>query len=234
MMKNKLLYIFVGLILHAYAGVLFSAELASSVWGGVGEGAHGNNGVLIVALNKETNILTGYYEANDTTGNGTNECKMYFSGKVNNSSIEVSISDADKGSFAVGARVFKGYIILKNEGGKSFAILYPGEKSWSCEWMYDGLPSYLPPKNFSLREGLKFGFVRDDDFIAVGVVKANRANFYSAPDESTIRRAFLVAGDFIYVFAEKPDWYYVKFQGKKKETVGWIKKSDTIQFDRQR
>lgn len=231
-MKNKLFKFLIGFVFISYAGLSLSVELASSVWEGVGEGAHGNSGVLIIALNKETGVLTGYYEANDTTGRGTNECKMYFSGEANDSSLEVSISDADKRSFAVKSSFFKGRILFRKEGGRNFAVLYPKEKSWSCEWMYDGLPSYLPPKNFSLRDGLKFGFVRNDDFIAVGVVKANRANFYAAPDELTIRKAFLVAGDFIYVFAEKHDWYYVRFQGKKKETMGWIKKTDTIQFDR--
>lgn len=232
MIGSRVFYIVCALCFFVCSKLSVAVEISSSVWSGVGEGAHGDNGVMIVAFNKETNVLTGYYETSNTVGSGISECKVYFSGTGGGASVKVNVSDADKASFSTKAKSFNGSVVFNTDGRRRFAMFYPEKKSWSCEWVYDGLPSYVPPKNFNIKNGLQFDFVRDEDFVAVGVVKANRAYFHTDPDTSAIRKTFLVAGDFFYAFAENNDWYYVKFKGRKKPTVGWIKKSDTIQFDR--
>jgi hypothetical protein len=98
-----------------------------------------------------------------------------------------------------------------------------------CDWLltYVNAPSIeqqgseltvLVPK-------LKFG-----DWIGIYTIKSRRANFHKMAGDADVEKAFLVAGDTIYVYEEQPGWYYVKFQGRKKQTVGWIKKADTVQF----
>jgi len=71
-------------------------------------------------------------------------------------------------------------------------------------------------------------------WISVFAIGSKRAPFYQTTEESSVRKAFLVQGDLVYVYDEKPGWYYVKYEGGNKTTVGWIKKSDTVQieFDR--
>ena len=68
------------------------------------------------------------------------------------------------------------------------------------------------------------------EWLAVSVIQSKRAFFHKEPDETTVGKAFLVAGDLVYVFEEKAGWYYVKYKMRKKETVGWIRKDDTVQF----
>ena len=231
-MKKYKVHFFLFLNIFLYAHLCFANDFNSSVWSGLGGRAHGDNGTLIIGVNKSTNKLTGYYETSNTTEDGTNECQIFFSGTIDqkNNLTDLIMSDAHKGFLGLKSEIFKGKLVLQKNGGVFRAVLYPQEKSWSCAWLYDGLPSYMPPKDFNLRDGLKFEFIRNENHIATNVVRANRAYFHSESNDSTASKAFLVAGDLIYVYDEKPGWYYVKYQGRKKETVGWIKKSDTIQF----
>jgi hypothetical protein len=231
-MKKYKSHFFLLLNIFLYAHLCFANDFNSSVWSGLGAGANGDNGTLIIGVNKSMNKLTGYYETSETTGNGTNECQMFFSGKIDqkHNSTDLIMLDAHKGSLGAKSETFKGKLVLQKNGSTFRAMLYPEEKSWSCEWLYDGLPSYVPPKDFNLRDGLEFEFIRNENHIATNVIKVKRAYFHSEPKDSTAGKAFLVAGDLIYIYDENPDWYYVKYQGRKKETVGWIKKSDTIQF----
>ncbi|MCC2971636.1 SH3 domain-containing protein [Massilia sp. IC2-476] len=39
----------------------------------------------------------------------------------------------------------------------------------------------------------------------------------------------MVRGDVVYVYEERPDWYFVRYDNGKRETMGWIRKSDTVQ-----
>lgn len=80
---------------HFFSRIVSSAEFESSVWSGISEGAHGDNGSLIIGVNKKTKIISGYYEANDITGNITAECKFYFTGSFQaDNSINIRITSA--------------------------------------------------------------------------------------------------------------------------------------------
>lgn len=75
-------------------GVL-SAGFDSSVWSGVGEGAHGDNGSLIIGVSKKTKMYSGYYETNDITGNITAECKFFFTGYLQpDNSVDILLTSA--------------------------------------------------------------------------------------------------------------------------------------------
>ena len=65
---------------------------------------------------------------------------------------------------------------------------------------------------------------------SVHTIKSKRAAFYKAPGGSPVEGTYLVPGDTIYAYEEQPDWLYVKYQGRKKLTVGWMKKADTVPF----
>lgn len=106
--------------------------------------------------------------------------------------------------------------------------------------------SQLPEQVFSLRlsENLQgcspnvdvsefdfdFSVNTNGDWKSVTAVQSKRAYFYSSPDEGKKEKSYVVRGDLLYVYDELPIWYYVKFKAGKKETVGWIKRSETIQL----
>jgi hypothetical protein len=98
-----------------------------------------------------------------------------------------------------------------------------------CEWI---LPFVGEPSIREQGKTLSISIPKRTagDWIAVHAIKSARAYFYKAPGESQAQKAFLVAGDTAYVYEERLDWMYVKFQGRKSLTSGWIKKSDTVQF----
>lgn len=226
--SGSLLYCCIAIFLSR--GVL-SAEFDSSVWSGVGEGAHGDNGSLIIGVNKKTKMYSGYYETNDITGSITAECKFLFTGYMqHNNSVNLHIASAHPDFIQDRSKVIQGKMRLQLNKDKPKLIISPEQVPVSCEWLYQGLPSYRPPESFKFKDGLLHEFVRDGDWIAVGVVRSKRAYFYPKPNAARRGKAFIVAGDLIYIYGEKPSWYWVKFNAGKKETVGWIKKMDTVQI----
>jgi hypothetical protein len=66
-------------------------------------------------------------------------------------------------------------------------------------------------------------------WIGVYAISAERARFHSRPDSTAVQKAFVVHGDIVYVYDEQPGWYFVEYEGGKKKTRGWIRKSDTLQ-----
>lgn len=74
---------------------------------------------------------------------------------------------------------------------------------------------------------ISFGKLSPGGWIGVFAIKSERAPFYRSADESSVQEAHLLQGESIYVYAEKKDWYYVKYETRKKTTAGWVKKSDT-------
>lgn len=102
----------------------------------------------------------------------------------------------------------------------------PGEQSFTLV-----LAEHIPncTENIGVPD---FGFELNklDNWKLVSGVGSKRAHFHSNPHPKDRKKSFLVAGDPIYIYAEKPEWYFVKYRDGKKETTGWIKKSDTIQM----
>lgn len=73
-----------------------------------------------------------------------------------------------------------------------------------------------------------------NDWIGIAAIRSKRALFYGGPDTAAVRKSFLVAGDVVYITEEKPGWYRVRFTHAIRETTGWIKASDTVQFQAKR
>jgi hypothetical protein len=214
-----------------FSATAFCADISSSVWKGIGEGAHGENGVVIIGVNPNTKILSGYYESSDITGNITAECKFFFSGKVTISNvIPVKIVTAYPAFVEDKSAPINGKIEALPGSNMENLAIYPSKIPRSCDWLYSGLPSYVPPIGFTLESGLANEFSRKGDWQAVDIIRSKRAYFHSQPNDNSKGKAFVVAGDVIYIYAEDHDWYYAKFRNTKKETSGWIRKIDTIQL----
>lgn len=211
----------------------FAMELSSGIWGGVGEGAHGENGTLIVGINVTTKVLSGYYESSDRSRTINAECRFYFEGKFESKSIvPIRITGVHPGLIREKSEIIEGKAVIQSNSKYYNIVIYPDRIPPSCDWLYSGLPSYVPPPNFKLINGLSNSFQKNGSWQAVNVIRSKRAYFYRQPTETSKEKKFLVAGDLIYIYEENPDWYYAKYQGERKDTSGWIKRADTVQFSK--
>jgi hypothetical protein len=187
------------------------------------------NPFIVIGYNKETDVVTGSISATRTAPGQTDECRVLFSGHSK------APSDLTVRYFEVAANenVERNSVIDKaaaiRDGADVKLILNKKGLSGDCEWI---LPFIGEPRVKENHGKLYFSIpkLETGDWIAVHTVKSVRASFYKVPDAKNAEKAFLVAGDTVYVYEERQDWYYVKYQGRKKQTLGWIKKSDTVQF----
>ena len=189
-----------------------------------------DNPFIVTGFNPQTNMLTGYVSALRTSPGRTDECKFVFSGRSERkNSLPVSIKNAVNTSVNGNAElteITKGRVA--SDGKQKKIIIHHAALPGDCDWIL----SFIGGEKV-IQNGEGFSILIDGgiigDWLAVYVIRSKRAYFHQSPKESSSGKSFLIAGDLIYVYDEKKDWYYVKFKGRKK-TSGWIKKSDTVQF----
>lgn len=181
-------------------------------------------GTVSAAIGVTEKKLTGFYhfkqmEMPDRSFHA--DCKIFFYGDFSaGKAIAVrAISANSKAMKPVsGTLTFNGYI--------KPAKHLPGEQSFTLV-----LAEHIPncTENIGVPD---FGFELNklDNWKLVSGVGSKRAHFHSNPQSKDRKKSFLVAGDPIYIYEEKPEWYFVKYRDGKRETTGWIKKSDTIQM----
>lgn len=190
-----------------------------------------DNPYMVLADDPKNNLLHGFVAALRTAPGRTDECKFFFRGEpFKNGTARISIADAARyraPSSPAGSDVVHG--VITTVGKKYVLEISNPEKIGDCDWIlgFIGGPSVLQ-KGTSFQ--LTFLGEESGDWNSLAVICRKRAHFYSAPAEQKKRKAFVVAGDFVYVFDEIGDWYYAKFSDGRSETVGWIRKADTVQL----
>ncbi|CDG83169.1 hypothetical protein [Janthinobacterium agaricidamnosum] len=192
------------------------------------------NPSIITGFNPDTKNLTGYVSLSRPAPGSIDWCNFLFYGKVDGKqAIPVSLKNVvkDEGRESIAqsrpSTQSKGKIEISS--GKNILLIEESELPGACTWMFPaaGVAGIAQAgTTFSVRLG---GEVKGS-WIAVGVISSKRAHFHAQPDEKTIKKAFLISGNVLYIYKEENDWLYVKFQGLNKETYGWIKKSDTVQL----
>ena len=187
------------------------------------------NPFIATGFNNTTNLFTGSISVSRTAPGETNECRILFSSKTKDQkTLQVRY-------FVVGAEDS----VSKFSDIDKASVVYDGEKikikldrkklEAGCEWIlsFVGEPSVT-------QQGDNVFFVIPErtpgTWRSVHTIKSKRAAFYKAPGGSPVEGTYLVPGDTIYAYEEQPDWLYVKYQGRKKLTVGWMKKADTVPF----
>lgn len=222
------------MLTRLFGGFLLATTLMTSCFAAADIRSTANdfsdNPFIAIGVNPVTRVVTGYVSALRIVPGRTDVCKFVLRGALTASGkVLLSVKDA--------------VLENQNEGaldGKEFAILTarqdtiqidllnalaPGDCDWILGWA--GGPNISAnSKGYSLSVDAR----SKADWIGVVVIRNKRAFFHNAPDSATVRKAFLVSGDVAYVIAEKTGWYHVRYTHALKETVGWIKVSDTIQF----
>lgn len=179
-------------------------------------------GAVTAAIGVTEKKLTGFYHFMQMEMPGRSfhaDCKIFFSGDFSAGkvfAIRATTANSKAMKPVSGTLTFNGYI--KPAKGLS------AEQSFTLV-----LAEHIP--NCTDNIGVpNFGFDINklDNWKLVSGVGSKRAYFHSNPQPKDKKKSFLVAGDPIYIYEEKPEWYFVKYRDGKKETTGWIKKTDTI------
>jgi len=189
------------------------------------------NPFVVTGFNKKTNILTGYITILRTSPGRTDECKITFAGRYEKDGLfKVFVRNAVKGVLGDNIesnRLASGEIRLDSR--RAYLVLDKKTAPGDCDWIAD----FADGERVVQKGGSIFIQIKNDivgNWVAVSVIKSPKAYFHKNPDEASASKAYLIAGNMAYIFDEQSDWYLVKFRGRKKETVGWIRKSDMIQF----
>lgn len=187
-----------------------------------------DNPFISIGVSQKSNTLTGYFSALLTAPGKTDACKFAFSGMISDDKpISLSVQDVVSFETPQNSQVNGTRAQLSVKNGTGHIFLPKSALPGDCNWILDavGAPAAVHEKDgFSI----DFKLGKKEDWIAVNVIKSKKAFFYASSENSSSRKTFLVTGDSIYIYDEKPDWYYVKFSKRNKETTGWIKKSDTL------
>jgi len=184
------------------------------------------NPYFTVGYDFRNGTVTGYMAALRTAPGETNECKLLFKGdRANKANISVKVVNATVGQSQ--SAMLSGQLEIRNN--RFQLVVNKSQLPGDCDWVlpFVGYPAVEEKSGQVIVTVLPMisGVWR-----AVGVIQAKKAYFYQAPDEATVQKAYLVSGDILHIYDEKPGWYFVKFQGRKKEVLGWIRVRDTIQF----
>jgi hypothetical protein len=188
----------------------------------------GDNPFVATGFNKQTSVTTGYLSATRTAPGRTDECRFLFTGNLTQSKV-VAIRYIFENEEIESEPAAISKAVMKGSPENLTLILMKNSLQADCEWI---LPFIGEPRIHDRGDELSIslGHRATGDWTGVYLIRALRARFHNFPSDSAKGKPFLVAGDVIYVYDERPGWYYVKYDGKKKKTVGWIKKSDTVQI----
>ncbi|HYD59037.1 MAG TPA: hypothetical protein VEC35_01695 [Noviherbaspirillum sp.] len=190
-----------------------------------------DNPYVVLAEDPKEKSLYGYVAALRTAPDRTDECKFFFKGEpFRNGISRLLIADTTiyRSPSATQSRGLA-HGVIKNVDDKHVLEISDADRLGNCDWIlgFIGEPSVSQKgKNFKISVNGE----ENGDWNSLAVICNKKAHFFSEPNEQKKRKAFVVAGDLIYVYEQTADWYYAKYSYGRSETVGWIKKVDTIQI----
>jgi hypothetical protein len=220
-MKEVRIWI-IAFFIQCIALPLFAADINHS-----GKSDISDDPFLAYGYNPKTKVISGYLAALRTAPGRTDECKLAFVGNPKSSSgLSVKYMEADWLGKRSGQPVSRVSIV---EDKHEFRLKFSRESlGGDCDWIlpFNAGPSVSEtPDEVSVTMNVS----NTGDWIGVYVISAKRAKFHSRPTSDSVRKAYLVEGDVIFVYEEQPDWYFVEYEEEKRKTVGWIRKADTVQ-----
>ncbi len=214
-----------GLVTIALLMQFFLGAPASAVdWKNSGRSALSGNPYLAYGYNPRSGLTTGYLAAFRIGPGRTDECKLVFRRDVNGIAVkylEETWVPGPEGRFDRRAAI----VMQDDEPVLKFPKTSLGG---DCDWI---LPFNVGPHVFDTSDevAVKMNVPDKGNWIGVYVISAKRAWFHAQPNDISVQKSYLIGGDVIFVYDERPDWYFVQYDNGKKKTVGWIKKADTVQ-----
>lgn len=192
-----------------------------------GQSGTSANPFIALGINPRTQQLTGYVSALRTGPGASDSCEFMFRGTLSaDGKARLAIKDLlNESGSSPGTAGSEAAILSASNNTVKINLprsLAPGDCDWILE-LLEGPKVHATAKAFAVSADIE----RNGDWIAVALIRSKRAHFHRMPDTRTARKAFVVAGDIVYVTEEKSGWYHVRYRQGAKETSGWIRASDT-------
>lgn len=219
-MKQRLITLIVSVLLPY--GVHGSERLDALPVSGEDRSAFGPTAAI--GIDKNTLRITGFYhfkQAQMPDHSFHANCKIFFTGKFDRQSpIPVAATDASEN----GQKAVKGTLEFRGRTGSPSSQLADQIFSLRLSGNFPGCSRAVDLAD------VDFDFIVNSggDWNSLTVVRAKRAYFYSRDNHSTKEKSYVVRGDLLYIYSEKPDWLYVKFAAGNKERKAWVRRSDTL------
>ncbi len=170
--------------------------------------ASGKYETLHLAYNPATRKVTGYFEQSGGYDQTTNaplfSCAFYLEGEATGNAVRVRTyypaarpEDVITGTLSIGA-------------GSGVSVKLPQE--------HGGCPNV---QHFA-DEPVPFELTEKTDWLEIRYVTAAKAYFHTDAQESTRRKAYVVAGNVVYLDRIEGGWAHGRFYGKS-VTAGWLK-----------
>lgn len=183
--------------------------------------------ISAIGVNRQEKSITGYYRLFNPAMPGHAfhaDCTIVFKGALSSRQMfEIRAKNADIPS----SKAVNGQLLF--DGSNIFATNGRSEQLYRLKFENNipGCSKEIDLSNIEVQINInKFG-----NWEKISAIQSKKAYFYSEPNDLSAGKSYLVAKDIIYVYRQNPDWYYVEFRGAKKETAGWIKKSETVTID---
>jgi hypothetical protein len=167
-----------------------------------------DDGLLSIAVNDD--VVTGFYE--NYTGWDEKlqaprfSCLFFFVGRIENSRVEIAISDT------------RGTIELLGDDKIKISLEEEPGGCWNVEPGFD-------------EEGVVFELTERREWRFIRMVSSERAYFYHHPDEKERGKSYVIEGDVLRVLEVAGDWVRGEYHGSQGITTGWIKESDLHDID---
>lgn len=188
------------------------------------------NPYIAFGVDPRTQQVTGYVSAHRTGPGRTDSCEFMFRGRLSSDGkARLAIIDPlkeDPGSQGT-AGIEAALLSVSNKTVKMHVpkSLAPGDCDWILEFL-EGPNVTTTARALSISADIE----RSGAWIALARIRSKRAFFHRMPDTRTVRKAYVVAGDLVYVMEEKPGWYHVRYGDAAKASAGWVRASDIAAF----
>jgi hypothetical protein len=171
---------------------------------------------MLVAYDKTSNRITGYF--NEYTGSEASRfsCIFYFSGKLNGGKADIVSYFPENPS----EDVIKGTLAFQGKGTLEVRLQEEHGGCWNVRHFADPQPA-----TFNLQDS-------HPTWVAIEIIKSKKAYFYAEPNEGARKRSYVVQGNAVAVIHRSADWLSVEYTDGNQMTTGYIKKSDVYDLPR--
>lgn len=135
-------------------------------------------------------------------------CKVYFYGKVdakNDSTLKIKL-------------------FLPGDDSTYQGVLIVHKKEIEIQTQFSLFPCQ---RTIDLMGGELFSKTSAKNYNELGMISAKRVKSYSAASLDSLKKAYLVQGDFVQILEQKEDWYLINYV-KNPKFKAWIKREDII------
>ena len=177
-----------------------------------------NNGLLFLACDGEN--VSGFYSNGKYKGNPNFGCSFYFYGNNSEQIDNRKINITTLNPFNLSEKPKEGTFKLHDEENSLFSLVanLNGDYCWDKELGFSKIET---------SPGVGFELTEEKLWLEIRIASSEKVYFYDSSDESTKEKAYVIAGDPLFVSKRDGEWLKVAFVGATSETIGWVKKENT-------